>query len=288
MMRIGISLPWYYLAEIYDKTAACRTVYRDCSETSVFLKRLAEHGCSSIELRHWYKELTEKDLEKSFKNITDSGLEYSIHGDIDKKHLNEDIYKSFPWLDAAVNGLKNSSQRILTVTIHPVKEKGGDTEKLKKLSEEIISGYCSEIEKYSLPVKIAYENQREKGFADPALHFTRISDSVKKIGRKELGTCWDMGHSYANFLKNNYTEIPDNDFLESAIHTHIHDLSDGTGATHWPLTCGNVPIEKYVHLLKKYSYSGVFNLELSAERFDNLNVEKYILKSMDILKGYLT
>ena len=286
-MRIGISLPWHYLADIYEKSPACRTLYRDCSTASVFLEKLKKQGCSSIELRHWEDDLTESDFEQSFKNITDSGLEYSIHGDIDRNHLNKDIYSSFPWLTAAVNGLKNSPQEILTVTIHPVKEKGGDTAQLKLLSEEIISGYCREIKKYSLPLKIAYENQREKGFADPALHFTRISESVKKIGMQELGTCWDMGHSYANFLKSNYTEIPDNDFLNFAVHTHIHDLAEGTGATHWPLTCGNVPVEKYVQLLKKHGYSGVFNLEFSAERFDNLNVEKYILKSIDILKGYL-
>ena len=287
-MRIGISLPWHYLAEIYDKSSACRAIYRDCSETSVFLEKLEKQGCRSIELRHWENDLTEEDFEKSFNNITNSGLQYSIHGDIDKNHLDGDIYNSFPWLEKALKGLKKSSQEILTVTIHPVKEKDGDKEKLKLLSEEIISGYCSDIEKYSIPVKIAYENQREKGFVDPALHFSIISESVKKINRNELGTCWDMGHSYANFLKNNYTEIPDEDFLRYAIHTHIHDLSKETGATHWPLTCGKVPIEKYVKLLKKYSYNGVFNLEFSAERFDNLNVENYILKSIEILKGYLT
>ena len=52
-----------------------------------------------------------------------------------------------------------------------------------------------------MPVKIAYENQREKGFTDPALYFTSISESVKKINRNELGTCWDMGTQLCKPLK---------------------------------------------------------------------------------------
>ena len=175
----------------------------------------------------------------------------------------------------------------MVITIHPVKKINGDLKKLKDLSEAIISGYCRDIEKYSMPVKIAYENQREKGFTDPALYFTSISESVKKINRNELGTCWDMGHSYANHLKNKYEEIPDKIFLENAIHTHIHDLSNETGATHWPITIGNTPVEKYVKILQQNNYDGLYNLELSTERFSTLNVEEYLLKSIDILKGYI-
>ncbi len=130
-----------------------------------------------------------------------------------------------------------------------------------------------EIEKNMLPVKIAYENQREKGFADPATRFKSISASLSRIQRKEIGTCWDMGHSYANFLKNNYEELPDGIFLENAIHTHIHDLDNKTGATHWPLIFGNTPVERYIEILKKHRYSGLYNLELSTERFSSLNVK---------------
>ncbi len=286
-MRIGISLPWHYAAGIYDRDRASRTVYRDCSSAAVFLEKLRKQGCSSIELRHWVNDLTEKDLAASYRNITEAGLGYSIHGDIQEDHDNKDIFESFPWLRTAMEGLVNRSGKELVVTIHPVKKENGDVAELKTKTEAILVKYCNDIEKHSIPLKIAYENQRLKGFEDPALKFTSISESVKKINRKELGTCWDMGHSYANFLKNSFSELPDSDFLKYAIHTHIHDLSDSSGATHWPLTCGNTPVGKYIKLLKDNNYSGLYNLEFSTERFDMLNVEEYILKSIDILKGYI-
>ncbi len=287
-MKIGLSLPWHYLAGIYDRDKASMTVFRDCSSAPEFLEKLKKNGCSSIELRHYKNDLEEKDLEKSFKNITDAGLNFSIHGDVGENHGDIDIYNAFPWLKAAEKGLQDSSGKELIITIHPLKKKGdADIELLKSKTENILLKYCNEIEKYSLPVKIAYENQRSKGFTDPAAVFTSISDSVTRIKRKELGTCWDMGHSYANFTEKAYEELPDTVFLENTIHTHIHDLSDSTGATHWPIIYGNVPIKKYTDLLGKYNYKGIFNLELSTERFSMLNVEEKILESMDILKGYL-
>ena len=284
-MKIGISLPWQYLAGIYDREEAGRTIYRDCSEASVFLEKLKKHGCESIELRHWDPEITDKDLIKSFKNITDAGLIFSIHGDIKPDHDKKTIQDAFPWLSFALDGLK--SQEKLTIVIHPVKEIGGDTELLKIQTESILKHYCSEIEKKSLPVIIAYENQREKGFADPALSFKSISETVTSLNRKEIGTCWDMGHSYANYLKNSYEELPDDVFLKNAVHTHIHDLSEKTGATHWPLIFGNTPVEKYIRLLEKHNYKGIYNLELSAERFSSLNIEENFLKSIDLIKGIL-
>ncbi len=96
-----------------------------------------------------------------------------------------------------------------------------------------------------------------------------------------------MGHSYANYLKNRYEELPDAIFLKNAIHTHIHDLSDKTGATHWPLIFGNTPVEKYIKKLKAAGYKGTYNLELSTERFSSLNAEDSFFKSIDVIKGIL-
>ncbi len=286
-MKIGISLPWAYLADIYDRDKASETIYRDCGEPRIFLETLKNQGCTSVEMRHWNKDLTDNDMTKAFENITNAGLSFSIHGDIDESHVDKNLYDAFPWFSSALNGLKKSPQKEFIITMHPVKKIDGNNEQLKSLSESILKHYCMEIEKNTLPIKIAYENQREKGFTDPATKFTSISASLSLIKRKEIGTCWDMGHSYANFLKNKYEELPDDLFLENAIHTHIHDLAEKTGATHWPLIFGNTPVEKYIGILKKHGYSGLYNLELSTERFRNLNVKKSMLESIDILKGIL-
>ncbi len=66
-MKIGISLPWNYLAEIYDRDNAGETIYRDCGETRRFLETLKNQGCSSIEMRHWNKDLTDTDMVRIFE-----------------------------------------------------------------------------------------------------------------------------------------------------------------------------------------------------------------------------
>jgi sugar phosphate isomerase/epimerase len=288
-MKIGISLPWRYLAENYNDKAS-ETVFRDCLVPAVFLKKLKSQGGTSIELRHWEIDLTKNDYIKSFKNITNAGLIFSIHGDIGKDHDEMSIFEAFPWLKYAVdavNSVEDTQQKEFIITIHPVKKIGGDIAALKDKTEKILNHYCSEIEKNALPVKIAYENQREKGYSDPATQFISISESVTKVNNKVLGTCWDMGHSYANYLKNSYEEMPDPFFLEKAIHTHIHDLSDDTGATHWPLIFGNTPVEKYIKKLRESGYQGTYNLELSTERFSSLNVEDSFFESIDTIKRIL-
>ena len=75
--------------------------------------------------------------------------------------------------------------------------------------------------------------------------------------------------------------------LKGAIHTHIHDLYPGTDATHWPLTCGTIPLFNNVKLLKAGGYSGLYNLELSPERFKDQDIMGAFSASIDILaKAY--
>ena len=285
-MKIGISLPWSYLSEIY-RDEASKTVMRDCSSPQIFLEKLKTKGVSSIELRHWEKDFTEKEMNKSFFNIASAGLQYTVHGDIYENHDELSVFKAFPWLQSSLENRSVNSQKELIITIHPLKKENGNMEALRGKTEKILDHYCNEIDKYSLPVKIAYENQREKGFTDPALHFESISETVMKINRKMLGTCWDMGHSYANYIKNSYKELPDPLFLKKAIHTHIHDLSETTGATHWPLIFGLTPVEKYINTLEESGYRGIYNLELSAERFSSHNVEKLFFQSIEKLVNLL-
>ena len=120
----------------------------------------------------------------------------------------------------------------------------------------------------NIPVKLALENQRSKNISDPGKSFLEIEGMWKEIDRSNVGICWDMGHCFANYLLDNtlYPIYPHSEFTAAAIHTHIHDLGPD-GRTHWIFKENRVPLADFVKRLKAAGYEGVYNLELSFDRF---------------------
>jgi len=99
-----------------------------------------------------------------------------------------------------------------------------------------------------------------------------------------------MGHLYSNLVSSDELdldlgELPPEEFLTRVYHTHIHSLNDA-GRTHFPLTEDyTLPIESYVNALQQVNYNGVYNLELSFDRFEkNAPVAKQVVSSVNKLK----
>lgn len=261
MNKLGISLPWDFLSDTL-LTKEALIIKSNMGSPSIFLKILKEEGVTSIELRHRHKDLPYDDMYKAVEIAKAFEFALNIHGEALPEPSFFDFTGLFPWYKI-VNELYRDNKNTITVTFHPlIKDKD------KKLSAKITVEILKKLITFNeLPsCTYALENQRSKGYIDPGITFKGIVDMVSKIPDKKIGICWDMGHSYSNVINYNHTLFPPKEFLERVTHTHIHDLGPA-GRTHWPFKENEVPLEKNIKLLQSYDYKGVYNLELSFDRF---------------------
>ncbi|MDX9799917.1 MAG: TIM barrel protein [Spirochaetia bacterium] len=280
-MNIGVSLPWPFISGMFTDEGS--TALKNQNHTiDSFLAALKKKGVSSIEFRHWQEEIL-PEAGKGFKTVSDAGFQITIHGEVEENYDTLSIMESMPWLSSYLENGSQPDGKPLVITMHPVKTMGKSIEENYKKSVSILKHLCKEIEERKLPIVIAYENQREKGFPDPAVDYKDLVSAVKETGSSSIGLCWDMGHAYSNFGRSLIAEYPAPEFIKGAVHTHIHDLYPGTDATHWPLTCGTIPVFNNVKLLKESGYQGLYNLELSPERFKGQNILEAFNASIDIL-----
>ena len=282
MKRIGVSLPWDYLADriITEDAAALQNTYSSPEENLNFLRSL---DVTHIELRHRQKNCTSGEMAAVFKRIREFDFSITIHGDIlpENEHIPFDSF--FPWLDPYREDSRFRNKII--VTLHPVS--GSDTQCIEKYNNKTISlikKLDNTISNEKWPISLALENQRSKPKSLTGTTFDEIETMYKKINGNNLGICWDMGHCVANnrIDENKFPLYPQHSFAASTIHTHIHDIGPD-GRTHWLFKENITPLSNYVDLLKKTEYTGVYNLEFSFGRFKNESNAKELLKS-SILK----
>ncbi len=281
MKKIGISIPWDYLSGNH-KTVEAVVLYNTFGKSDLFLGYLENHGISCIELRNRQVDMKSEDMDIVLKQLSKYNFSITFHGDLPvcRNIINPNLF--FPWI-------KTYSDLFLcrtTVTLHTFN--GYDnTEIYKYRTINFIKQLNDLILDRDYPVNLALENQRSKGLNDPGLSLTDLVDIVKSIDSSILGICWDMGHSYANLLtdKNLYPRLADNSFVEKIIHTHIHDLGPD-GRTHWFFKENKVPIKEYITLLNETGYNGIYNLELSFDRFsDEKNISKMVQNTILMLRN---
>ncbi len=247
---------------------------------NVFIKHLKNEGVTSIELRHRDKGLSLNEMRTAAELVWEHGLKLTIHGEALPEPSSFDFSKLFLWADI-VNKILKMDLHSIIVTLHPLIIK--DNEVLSaKLTSEILTTITNVTEFPSYTY--ALENQRSKGYIDPAVTFEGVVQIVSKIPDKKIGICWDMGHSYSNVINYNHPLFPPREFLERVIHTHIHDLGPD-GRTHWPFKKNIVPLEENIRLLQSYKYTGTYNMELSFNRFaEETDIKNLVLKSIRNLR----
>lgn len=287
MKKIGISIPWDYLAEniVTEDGAAINKVY---GHSNQFLKILKDLKVTHIELRHRKKNISEMDMANVFKRLLDFNLSVTIHGDILQTERNQSITDIFPWFE--IYKKINRSENPVMVTLHPVT--GTDQDSLPEYNNQtvaLIRDINEIIAKEELPLKLALENQRNKADSIAGTSFKDIENMWKKINGEHVGICWDMGHCVANNRIDSirYPLYPHSEFTAAAVHTHIHDIGPD-GKTHWFFKENIVPLSDFIQSLKAENFKGVYNLELSFSRFKNENkqreqLEKSILKLRDLI-----
>ena len=282
MNKSGISLPWDYLSDSCISKEAVE-IKRGFGTARVFLSLLKAEGVSSIELRHRKKDLSRDELYKAAETVVNAGFSITIHGDALPVPEDFDYDNLFPW-NKIIQSLHKDFGNTVTVTFHPIIAEDNEDLSAKLTSEtlKILSRYQNNsIYSYVL------ENQRSKGYIDPAVSFEGVVNMVKKIPDNKIGICWDMGHSYSNTVNYNHPLFPPKEFLERVTHTHIHDLGP-TGRTHWPFKENNVPLKENIELLKSAGYSGIYNLELSFDRFaDDPEIKEMVIGSIRALRNFM-
>ncbi len=282
MDRMGISLPWDYISDsTYTKEAA--VIQTAMGPQEIFLKQLKDEGVVSIELRHRHKGLTFDEMYQAVDRIAAAGFSFTIHGEALPKPEEFSFTKLFSWYKI-VNKIITTDTHAVVVTFHPLIV-DNERDRSAELTSTVLR---SIVESTQLPsYTYALENQRSKGYIDPAVTFDGVVRMVAEVPDKQVGICWDMGHSYSNVVHYNHPVFPPKEFLERVIHTHIHDLGP-SGRTHWPFKENKVPLEKNVRLLQSYNYKGIYNMELSFDRFAHeASIKQLVLKSLRTLRKLL-
>lgn len=232
-----------------------------------FLRALRGLGVTHIELRCISPDTDPALALRCAEMVWDAGFRITVHGALPARiGPFSEVYPSMLALLAAAK----QHQDGVTLTVHAYSSKTEDrTETYAADTRRILLLWQEQARE--LGFRLALENNRYKGAFDPGHSCEGVLSMLEGTDPEVVGTCFDMGHFYNNAVKvhGQSDRTPPREFLARAFHTHIHALNDR--GTHAPFTPGNeLPLERYLSLLTAEGYSGVYNLELTFDRFYDL------------------
>lgn len=270
-MKIGVSIQSEGLRS--DLSLDKRKRYlANFNELSDYLDFIKARGVSSIEIRIYEQQANFAHFQESIDLIWSKGFALTIHGDLTGALSGNEFDDLYPSLTPLLQKVKDFQSEII-IPIHAYQSLDLSSHILKSHTIDLFNKWISIIKDENLPIYFALENNRMKELNDPCNHLNGVTEIIDKINSPHLGICWDMGHYYSNIVHDlekdvDYDNDIKNEFFNKVIHTHIHGLNE-KNTTHFPLTNEeSLPLEKYVALLKDMGYEGVYNLELSFERWD--------------------
>ena len=273
--KIGYSLPFDFVSG--ESTSEYNMIFGSVEEC---LLTLHSAGVNSIELRRVDPTASVEVTRKAFDAIAKCEMVTTIHGNLPE--ISSGIY-----LMPAISALPIDDECI--VTLHSY---AGTDYSLDWYADETVEAMRKLLENTEDTIKFALEINRAKTYNDPGVTYKGLIDMIDAIGSERLGACWDFGHTAVNIHNGLMDLLPPDEFPSKVIHTHIHDLSE-KAKTHFPLTCGRIPLNIFDDLLLNTGYSGCFNLELSVQLWPGTAEEKRdaIIQSIEILaksldKGY--
>jgi sugar phosphate isomerase/epimerase len=277
MKRIGLSLPFAYLTGRTDNV-----FHHEFGPLSSCLKQFRDKGAQSVEMRVLSPQADPKAALDAAKRIWDEGLGISIHGLLPAAPIHDDLSTLYPALHVLAEPLAHR-QAIAMVALHAYQSSQEEASTLADESVDSLSRLAKLCEQQALPFVFAVELNRSKKVIDPADNCPGVEAIRQRVGHPRLGICWDFGHGYVNYLHQLGPASPPQSFVERVTHTHIHDVGP-TGKTHWPLTEAKLPINTYTRLLESVGYQGLWNLELSPDRYQKEDgIASRILQSIETL-----
>ncbi|NLB55864.1 MAG: sugar phosphate isomerase/epimerase [Lentisphaerae bacterium] len=256
-MKIGVSLPFDYLAGGHNPIWSA-----EMGSVSQCLKTLKDYGVDSVELRAINGNTDISLLLTALDTVFTNGMEATIHGTLPP--FSEDIIIDSPYATACKK-LKEYGQDAI-ITVHGYRSDELANETLAERTALATDALLTMAEQEDLPLKLALELNREKHGNDPGRNWHGLLDLHALTKRKELGFCWDFGHSISNILRGYMNHSPPAAFLERVIHTHIHGTNQ-EGQTHWPIRHDCDSTRRWMEMLAEVNYTGILNLELEPERF---------------------
>jgi sugar phosphate isomerase/epimerase len=281
-LNLGCSLPLDYLAGD-GQLGAGGSSWRDAfGPAGVCLDELRCAGVRSIEIRSVGPDADPARVLRAARRVWDAGMEVTVHGRLPTPGTGSTCAEVYPSLLPLVDALSGRGCDSV-ITLHCYSSQEGSVQDLASRTVRTLRELVEVLTREAIPLRFALENNHvSTRVVDPGLTYDGVADMVARVGSSRIGACWDFGHGYMNVQHGVDTSGPGAAFLERVIHTHVHDLGP---RTHCPLTHGVVPLELYLDALIDLRYLGVFNLELSPERFAG-PVRELVRASIDRLVGY--
>ncbi|WP_248924652.1 sugar phosphate isomerase/epimerase family protein [Paenibacillus hamazuiensis] len=258
-----------------------------------FLQALKVSGIGSIEVRILPRGADPQSYQEMIDLIWSMGLRLTIHGHVAGEHPGTRFIETYPSMAHILKHFHKYQDR-LTMTLHAFDAKTGSEEELHRKTVKLLREWTAMVDAEELPLRFAVENNRKKaGKVDPGDSIRGVVRMVEEIDHPAVGICFDMGHYYSNLLSEkglkhapdrHFDELPEAGFLEKVFHTHIHGI--GESGTHNPLTEErSLPLELYVDALHKAGYQGIYNLELTLDKFETRrSASEHVLASVQRVK----
>lgn len=235
----------------------------------LYVDYLQSLGVSSIEVRIYKQTASYEDYHEALAMIQSKGLNITIHGELSHTIVGSQVYTDYPPLLPLLENLNKP----ITMPIHASQgdERNGN---YAARTAQILHRWANELNSRTYQLQFALENNRVKEVTDPGNTLNGVLEMVEALNRPDVGICWDMGHYFSNLLngKENAPAIFEEDpllnrFCKRVVHTHIHGINLAR-TTHFPIQNEkNLPLQSFVQLLEQNRYKGIYNLELSLERW---------------------
>ena len=255
---IGLSLPLGVLTEnpIQPADKCLLDAYGGCR---ALLRAFAERGVGAIELRAVRPDTPPEVTAACARAVLDAGLHLTIHATLAELSARAFFDTVRPALD-----LMAADHAPVPLTVHPARTGSETLDRAATI--RLLRLWAEYAEKKRLNVLLALENNRIHMSGPSIMDCGGVAAIVREVNRPGVGTCFDFGHLYSNFLT--YPEctpfLPPDAFLQAAVQTHIHGV---VGTTHFPLLDDSLPLEDYLRHLRAAGYRGIYNLELESGRF---------------------
>ncbi len=259
-LRIGVSLPVDYLTgkvsceadklwtQIYGSVDQC-------------LRSLRGLGITSVEINKLSEETSPSQLKHAVEVIGDIGLGITIHGWLPEMKVDPCLPPAIQKLEKAL--MAYPLQGLIPFTVHSHSYESSvkipDDEAAKQTLHDLNLLSRTLVPKSVFAV--ALELCRYKERRSVGVTFNDVFSMSEQIGLENLGLCWDVGHSQANYRNQQDFRLPSEEFARKVIHTHIHDIGPD-GRTHGPIVADQGYVRDCVDILKDSGYCGIYNLEL--------------------------
>ena len=255
---IGTSLPLGVLTDNPNQEADKRLLDA-YGGSRALLRAFRQLGVDAIELRAVRPETPREVTEACARAVLDAGLSLTIHATLAELSAEDFFAEIAPALE-----LLPKDHPAMPVTVHSARTGSETLDRAATI--RLLRLWADYAEGEGLGVVLGLENNRIHASGLSIVQCGGVYSTVREVSRRGVGTCFDFGHLYSNFLT--YPEctpfLPPDGFLRSAVQTHIHGVK---GITHYPLLEGALPLEDYLRHLRAAGYKGIYNLELESGRF---------------------